>query len=147
MFEKSRQLLEEEGYLHYEISNYACPGFQGQHNCRYWQAKPYLGIGAGASGYLYGERYTNTCSVRDYINILSAGKLPLAQREHVGYREAMAEKMFLGLRLLEGVSMTDFEKQFGVKLKDVFGRSLVDDSPGGTLCRGSRVYYCGDKKY
>jgi oxygen-independent coproporphyrinogen-3 oxidase len=91
------------GYEHYEISNYARPGFRSRHNETYWRAAEYLGCGPGACGFLGGVRYANVKPVPRYSEALENGRLPIESSERLTPRQRLAERLFLGLRTSEGV--------------------------------------------
>ncbi|WP_241158425.1 radical SAM family heme chaperone HemW [Cohnella candidum] len=113
--EMYRHLMERlggAGYRHYEISNFARPGFESRHNTVYWRNEPYYGLGAGAHGYARGIRHVNIKGVQPYIDAAQV-KLPRLESHEVLPEEAMEDFMMVGLRLLEGVRSADFEVQFG----------------------------------
>ena len=106
-------------YNHYEISNFALLNFSSKHNLSYWNNAYYYGFGLGASGYIDGVRYTNTRSLTTYIG----GKY--RSEEHcLTKMETMENEMILGLRKLEGVSLSSFFTKYGVELEKVF--SITD---------------------
>lgn len=128
MFELADDLLCSAGYEHYEIANYARPGFRSQHNCGYWHRDGYLGLGAGAHSYLHdgesGTRFSNVADLEKYSQALNKGKLPRTDYIQLSCEDAMAEHMFLGLRMSDGIDFETFEKKFRIQLKDRFGREL-----------------------
>ncbi|WP_239617443.1 radical SAM family heme chaperone HemW [Cohnella mopanensis] len=124
MYEHLMERLGEAGYRHYEISNFARPGFESRHNTTYWHNEPYYGLGAGAHGYALGQRHMNIKGVQPYIDAANIG-LPRMERNVVSVQEAMGDFMMVGLRLQEGVTQLSFERQFdGAKLEEVFGEEL-----------------------
>lgn len=128
MFETADDLLGSQGYEHYEISNYARPAFRSRHNSGYWHRDGYLGLGAGAHSYLhdsnYGIRFSNVADLDEYTRALHESKLPRLDIMPLSREDAMAEHMFLGLRMSDGVDFEGFERAFGIQLKDVFGQEL-----------------------
>ena len=136
MYQLAGKLAEEAGYGHYEISNWALPGRECQHNLTYWRNKPYLGIGPGAHSYLNGYRFSNLRSPRRYAQLaaaLDAAKVRpvdlgeyglLDMIEAIDQRLEMAETMMLGLRLSEGVSQGAFLRRFGVGLVETYGPQI-----------------------
>jgi oxygen-independent coproporphyrinogen-3 oxidase len=124
MFERTSDLLRQAGYEHYEISNFALPGFRSRHNQVYWQRGSYLGFGAGAHSFLASPsaslRWQNPDSPEQYMLALAGGVLPAEELSAVTEREAMAETLFLGLRMLEGVDTEQFREEFGVTLQDAY---------------------------
>jgi oxygen-independent coproporphyrinogen-3 oxidase len=129
MFEEADELLTAHGYDHYEIANYARTGFRSRHNSGYWHRDGYLGLGAGAHSYLKGSesgtRFSNVADLDEYAHALSIGELPRCDVTVLSREDAMAEHMFLGLRMSDGVRFATFEKQYGMGLNEVFGRELA----------------------
>ncbi|ANY68577.1 coproporphyrinogen III oxidase [Paenibacillus sp. BIHB 4019] len=113
--------LKAGGYQHYEISNFARPGYESKHNSTYWRNEPYYGLGAGAHGYANRERHVNIKGVQPYIDATLA-RLPRLDTETISELEAMEDFMMVGLRLLDGIRTADFTRQFdGKMLESYFG--------------------------
>jgi oxygen-independent coproporphyrinogen-3 oxidase len=93
----------EAGFEHYEVSNYARPGHRSRHNQRYWRWEEYLAAGPGACGFLGAVRYGNVKPVERYAALVEAGQLPVASHEVLTPRQALAERLMLGLRTRDGV--------------------------------------------
>lgn len=124
MYEHLMERLGEAGYRHYEISNFARPGYESRHNTTYWRNEPYYGLGAGAHGYIKGQRHVNIKGVQPYIDAANKA-LPRLETNSVSLEEAMGDFMMVGLRLQEGVTQLDFSRQFdGAKLGELFGPAL-----------------------
>lgn len=121
MYEQARSDLEEAGFSQYEISNFARPGEESNHNLGYWRNLPYLGAGAGAHGFVSGIRYENRKSLSDYAKDLEANRLPVAGSRRISGCEAMEDAMILGLRTREGVAAELFRARYGRAPRDVFG--------------------------
>lgn len=121
MFEILIETMEKQGRRQYEISNFASPDFESLHNLIYWNNEEYLGIGAGAHGYINGKRYANIGPLQKYIETVKEGRRPLFQEHVVTEKEAMEEEMFLGLRKLDGVADAQFQQKFGVSLQSEYG--------------------------
>jgi len=115
--------LKEAGYEQYEISNFAKPGFASRHNTTYWLNESYYGLGAGAHGYVRGQRHINIKGVQPYIDAAQV-RFPRLETFAVDREEAMQDFMMVGLRLLRGVRNEDFARQFGESLEDVFAKPL-----------------------
>ncbi len=109
MYRETEQILAQAGYERYEISNYAKKGYACRHNLVYWQGGDYLGLGLGSSSYMDGVRFHNTTDFNTYVN---QGAY-VEDREELSVQAKMEEFMFLGLRVMAGVSGTEFEKRFG----------------------------------
>lgn len=129
MFLAADELLTSAGYGHYEIANYALPGFRSRHNGGYWRRDGYLGLGAGAHSLLrggHGIRFANTSDVDEYAAAIRRGRLPRRDRVELEREDVLAEFMFLGLRLADGVSFQEFRSEFGMDLAERFGRQLEE---------------------
>lgn len=121
MFILLMDMLKENGYAHYEISNFAKPGYESRHNSTYWRNEPYYGLGAGAHGYVNRMRHVNLKGITPYIEA-AAQKLPRLESALVPEAEAMEDLMMVGLRLLAGVPASRFSNQFaGQTLEEKFG--------------------------
>ena len=121
MYHMAKDYLAEQGYTHYEISNWARPGHECVHNKVYWQLENYIGLGLGAHGLINNERYFNETNIQKYIAAqgdLNKIRLP---ESYLTKEMEMEEYMFLGLRLLEGISISEFEKRFNKGIWDTYG--------------------------
>jgi putative oxygen-independent coproporphyrinogen III oxidase len=103
MFELACEVLGDAGYHHYEVSNWAKPGFECRHNLGYWERRPYLGLGAGAHSYRDDRRWWNVRPPEEYLSLVESGELPIGGEERLEPRDAYLEEVFLRLRILEGV--------------------------------------------
>lgn len=115
MYQLAGQVLQASGYEHYEISNYARPGYQCEHNRVYWQNRPYYGFGMGATSYTQTQRFTRPRNRQVYFQwveqlIESAGVI---QSPCTTPNEILLETLMLGLRLAEGLDVKTLERQFG----------------------------------
>lgn len=129
MYRETEQILAQAGYERYEISNYAKKGYACRHNLVYWQGGDYLGLGLGSSSYMDGVRFHNTTDLNTYVNQC----VYVEDREELSVQAKMEEFMFLGLRVMAGVSGTEFEKRFGKTMEDVYGDVLRKHEEGGLL--------------
>lgn len=130
MYEKTGELLQEAGFLRYEISNYARPGFECRHNCGYWQRYDYAGFGIGAASLIDNKRFSNGEGIWEYIQN-PMGCRGTIQELTIG--EQMEEFMFLGLRMATGVSPALFEQTFGASLWQVYGEVIRKNIKDGLL--------------
>jgi len=121
MYDLVRKRLVEEDFTHYEVSNFARSGGQSRHNLVYWHNEPYLAAGAGAHGYLAGQRYENVRSLAAYHDAIRRSVRPVQASRQVTAAEAMEDTMMLGLRLAEGVSRARFLELHNVSMTEVFG--------------------------
>ena len=124
MYQEAREQLGGAGYDHYEISNFARPGYQCRHNLSYWHNLPYFGVGAAAASYWQDCRWQNHSSLEQYSAALAAGELPVAERETLSLRLQMAETMFMGLRLLAGINLATFLERFGTDARVIYAAEL-----------------------
>ena len=129
MYRETEQILAQAGYERYEISNYAKKGYACRHNLVYWQGGDYLGLGLGSSSYMDGVRFHNITDLNTYVN---QGAY-VEDREELSVQAKMEEFMFLGLRVMAGVSGTEFEKRFGKTMEDVYGDVLRKHEEEGLL--------------
>ncbi len=135
-YDSARHVLTAAGYEHYEISNFAKPGFASEHNRKYWRREPYLGFGAGAHSFSSLERWANAHDSAAYVQSIAAGKVPIEQLETISSSQALEEELFLGLRQLAGVDLDRLQESYDISLKDRF-TSL--ESAGLIECSGSVV--------
>ncbi len=146
MYEFADQRLADAGYVQYEISNWARPAADGQplacrHNLQYWRNQPYVGLGAGAHGFVAGHRTANVLAPAAYIQRMKAskaGEFPrtpaTATAERVDAPREMGETMMMGLRLVrEGVSPAGFARRFGAALENVYGPQITQLKQRGLL--------------
>lgn len=115
MYRLAQQLLTTSGYEHYEISNYARPGYQSRHNRVYWENQPYYGFGMGAASYVDGRRFTRPRTRRDYgqwVQRLSQAQ-GLIDCPVTPPAEAVLDTLMLGLRLADGLSLSQLAQQYG----------------------------------
>lgn len=124
MYKITNDILSEAGYLRYEISNYAKPGFACRHNCTYWERGSYAGFGIGAASLVEQVRFSNTRNLKDYLGkyLKNATVAIKENRQELSVEEQMEEFMFLGLRMMRGVSAGKFS--------DLFGRTIDQVYPG-----------------
>ncbi|MDO4326821.1 MAG: radical SAM family heme chaperone HemW [bacterium] len=142
MYERTGRILEEYGFSRYEISNYAKVGKECRHNLGYWTGVEYLGFGLGASSYYNGYRFANTEKMALYMRADMAKEDALSavrgEMHFVTEKEAMEEFMFLGLRLMAGVSLDGFEERFGRPMEAVYGEILKKFCGMGLLEKGKQ---------
>ena len=125
-----RKILKENGFIQYEVSNFARTGAESLHNKVYWHLENYIGCGSGACGSVYGEvseRWTNTCSIKNYENFWldfnPESEIPesIRQVEKIDLQTQEFEWIMMGFRLLEGVCSEEFKKRFGKSLEERIG--------------------------
>jgi oxygen-independent coproporphyrinogen-3 oxidase len=119
-YDLARSVLSAAGYEHYEISNFAEPGFASEHNRKYWRRAPYLGFGAGAHSFSGIQRWANAHDAAGYVQSIASGKIPVEQWEVISRSQALEEELFLGLRQLAGIDLDRLQKCYGVLISDRF---------------------------
>lgn len=133
MYEYADELLRSAGYVNYEISNWALPGYHSRHNLTYWQNLPYIGMGAGAYSSFAGRRFSNVLDPTEYVKILKAGRIPEAESELVSGEQAMSETAFLALRTAMGLHLPTFEQRFAQPFSEFVGNRLHIVEEAGLL--------------
>lgn len=144
MYDLARETLVQNGYRHYEISNYAKPGYESKHNLKYWKDKEYIGFGVSAYSYFEGARFGNTKSLADYI---SEPKVKI-NREVISKKDEAYEYAMLALRLSDGISLHEYKEKFGesflsgreekIRRFSEFGLLLLTDEK---LCLSEKGFY------
>ncbi len=122
------ETMSEAGYRHYEISNFARPGFECRHNLRYWRRQENLAIGAGAHGFRetgWGERWAVPDDLVLYAEKLAAGDDPAERIESFDQASAMFETLYLGLRTDEGVNQEQFRTRFDVTIAEAYPQAIA----------------------
>ena len=115
----------------YEISNYAKPGRESVHNCGYWMRREYVGFGLGASSQLKQLRYKNTECLEDYLKgDFSKKELLVLTKDN-----QIEETMYLGLRMMEGIDLLNFEKTFGVSAEIIYKKELTQLIKQELICK------------
>lgn len=129
LYRLAEKTLTKTGYIRYEISNYAKPGFECKHNLVYWEVKPYLGLGPGAVSRIGRFRWENPCNFDLYImSILKKRILPLKIVETLNDLEFAKEYIFMGLRLAKGIDLNLLYERWGFKIKEEILNFLVKKS-------------------
>lgn len=149
LYELTGEMLARYGYERYEISNYARPGYECVHNKVYWRRGDYVGFGLGAASMVEEVRWNNARSLKEYRDILrtKSSDRPASRTafsENVTYlteKEQMEEFMFLGLRLMKGVSERDFAEKFKVSVQSVYG-DVIKELLGNRLLIQDQEDHC-----
>lgn len=119
-YDLARAALGATGYEHYEISNFAKPGFASRHNRKYWRREPYLGFGAGAHSFSGMQRWANAHDSVCYLQSIAGGRTPVEQLELISAAQALEEELFLGLRQLAGIDLDRLRASYGISVEDRF---------------------------
>ncbi len=135
MYDRCVKMLADAGYERYEISNFAKPNCKSQHNIKYWECNDFAGFGAAAYSCMEGVRYSNICGLHEYISaIKDVGAAPDTAYTLTEF-DQMSEFVFLGLRMCDGISQTEFEERFQKNLDEVFGGTICKHLMNGHLIR------------
>lgn len=145
MYEILKSKMNENGLVQYEISNFAKPGFESNHNLTYWNNDYYYGFGAGASGYLPGKRTQNIRPLPAYIKQAMVDGNPVLKVESIGLKERIEEELFLGLRKLSGVSKKQFKAKFGFSHEKLYEQKIKALVQKGWLVDGEETIYLTDQ--
>lgn len=117
MYHETKRFLRECGYERYEISNYAKPGRECRHNIGYWTGVPYLGLGLGASSYMNGSRFAVSSDMQQYLEEKPG---TFTDVERLTKKDMEEEFFYVGLRMTAGVSLSEFERRFGMSAEEVY---------------------------
>ena len=163
MYEITKKLLSAHGYDRYEVSNYARSGYECRHNMVYWTGGEYIGFGIGASSYFQGKRFNNITDIQQYIQLMeeTSGKFVEMDNMDLLYNETtrklrenvtpiyidsrMEEFMFLGLRMMCGISRIDFDERFKKDIYEVYGPVLNKYIDQGLLATYEDRIYLTDQ--
>ncbi|MBQ2053749.1 MAG: radical SAM family heme chaperone HemW [Eubacterium sp.] len=163
MYYMTKKVLKAAGYNRYEISNYSKPGFESRHNMVYWTGGQYIGLGIGAASYFKGERFNNIKNLDNYIEICEDIREELTKdtdrirlydsatailRENVQtifLESRIEEYMFLGLRMMRGVSRKDFSEKFNRDVFELYGDTINKYVDQGYMFADENVVRLTDK--
>lgn len=133
IYEETEMILQKYGYDRYEISNYAKPGYACRHNEGYWRRVNYLGVGLGASSLIENQRFRNFSTYDAYMGAIQNQKLFHEEVESLSVTDEMEEFMFLGLRMMSGISREEFQKKFGKKIETVYEKQIQQLKKNGLI--------------
>jgi len=125
--------LTGAGMAHYEISNFARPGFESSHNTGYWDQRNCIALGMSAAGYADGTRYRNLRGFDEYCAAIEAGRSPRAEEERLDLAGRIGEAAMLALRTSRGVRDADFRDRFGVDTRAIFDTPIKECREAGLL--------------
>lgn len=131
MFKITIDFLESEGFVQYEISNFAREQSgkialkMSRHNIKYWSFVPYMGFGPGAHSFIEQVRYWNHRSLKKYIRDLDMNRFPVEEKEILNKKQQITEAVYLGLRQTAGICIDDFNEKFGVEFRSIFEKVIT----------------------
>lgn len=124
MEDLTAELLDKNGFVRYEISNYARPGFECRHNITYWNNGSYVGLGAGAVSCLGGLRVKNVADPAEFSRLVALNKQPFSEAECLPVEDRFRETVIMGLRMLAGISEKRLQARFGITFREYYGKTL-----------------------
>lgn len=145
MYYRAKQILKHNGYIHYEISNFAQSNFESKHNLAYWQQKEYISFGLGAHSYINKMRFHNTYDFDKYIECSKNKKDITEDIETNDILDEYAEFMFLGLRLIKGISKAEFKLKFNKDIEQIYKNQLDECKNYGLLEEDDNNIYLTNK--
>lgn len=125
MYSITKNILKEHGYHQYEISNYAKVGRECYHNKVYWRNEDYLGIGSASTSFIDGKRIKNIENVKAYIDKINSEEDVIEDITINTLDDSMEEFVFMGLRMIEGINVNEFNKRFGVNIESIY-KDVID---------------------
>lgn len=137
MYEEAMSRLEAAGLRQYEISNVARPGRESRHNLKYWHDTGWLAFGCGAHGSRGGRRWRHVADTQAYVDRVAAGADPVADARVLDAETRLAEALFMGLRLVEGIDLDSYRVRFGQDVWTRYGEALAPAVEAGLLLRES----------
>ena len=142
MYILAGEITAENGYNHYEISNYAIEGYESRHNSNYWKCGEYYGFGLAAHGYINNVRYSNTSSLSEYLNNPTLHEYGKFLTE----KEKLEEKIFLGFRLKTGVNVEEINSTFNIDFEKKYSKTLDKYLKSGHIEKTPNRYCLSDNK-
>lgn len=122
MYKFATEYLKSNGYNQYEISNFARENKECKHNIVYWTMKDYIGCGLNSSSYINNKRIENIDNINKYNHAVNIGKKPIKHTHYNSIKDNMEEFMFMGLRMIKGISKSEFNKKFNTNIYDIYGK-------------------------
>lgn len=145
MFSKAKSLLEDNGLLRYEISNFAKPHKESRHNLVYWSNEEYLGLGSAAHSYLDRVRFANISDIGTYIFSINNKGNAQCESEFIGVAIERFETVMLSLRLVKGIDKNKFYERFGSEIRTFYGKTIDSLIDLGLLSENETEIYCTEK--
>ncbi len=141
MAEWTAEYLYKHGYGHYEISNYAKPGYECRHNLAYWDGRDYIGLGPGAVSCSNAVRKQNVADVKRYTSLLRSGQSPYdhSETEQLTRNQQISEYVMLKLRTAAGIDLEEFEQRFNDSFQDIYGHILANYMDRNVLIMEART--------
>ena len=145
MYHEVVDTLIQNGYNHYEISNFSLPNYECNHNLVYWNIKPYLGVGLSSHSNIEKTRFWNTTDINKYIEELNKIKLPVEGEEIINFDTEIDEFCILGLRKIMGIDKREFKNRFGIEIENIY-KDIINKHISNGLINNTRDYIYLTKK-
>jgi len=133
MYKQLCQTLSAAGFMQYEISNFAAPGFSCRHNIRYWRNLPVIGLGPAAAGWYRGQRTANVADIGACVERITQNQFACETDEQPGARQMASEMAVLGLRMTDGIDLAAFQNATGKNPKHLFANAISEHCKNGLL--------------
>ncbi|HEX37245.1 MAG TPA: radical SAM family heme chaperone HemW [Candidatus Cloacimonetes bacterium] len=124
MYYMMKSIMEKNGFIHYEISNFCLPGYLSRHNDSYWLGNEYIGLGAAAHSFIDMERIEKLTDASCYISKINNNQSVIKSKKCISFREYISDCIFLGLRRLEGIDLTHFKKKHGFNILNEYKHEM-----------------------
>lgn len=147
MYDYTKKYLQKNGYIRYEVSNFALHGYESQHNLKYWTNCEYLGLGLNASSYVNHTRWRNTDNFDEYIKTSGNGQLKRYEMEVVDTNSQIEECIMLSLRTSKGLDLTNFFNRFNVNLLQTKSKQIDALSKDGLVAIKDNCLACTDRGF
>ncbi|WP_294373106.1 radical SAM family heme chaperone HemW [uncultured Clostridium sp.] len=145
MYVYTKEFLKKHGYHQYEISNYSKDNKECFHNKVYWKCNEYLGLGVSASSFVDEKRFKNIDDIEDYIDRIQNNK-DVVEEIHVNdLKDDMEEFMFMGLRLMEGIEISEFKRRFNKEIFEIYYEAIKNNVKKGLLINDSERLYLSER--
>ena len=129
----TKDILKANGYHQYEISNFALKGKECKHNKVYWSLEDYIGVGLASSSYINGHRVVNISNISNYIHNIKIGESIISEKYKNSIKDEMEEFVFMGLRMVSGISLLKFHQKFGVDIYSIYKKIIEKNIKDGLL--------------
>ena len=147
MYDYTKKYLQKNGYVRYEVSNFALPKYESQHNLKYWTNCEYLGLGLNASSYVNCTRWRNTDNFDEYVKTSDSCQLKQYELEVVDTDSQMEECIMLSLRTCKGIDLTNFFNRFNVNLLQSKSTQIDNLKKDGLVVIKDNCLVCTDRGF
>lgn len=124
MYYEMKKILEKNGFIQYEISNFSQKNFEAKHNLNYWKCGEYFGFGPSAHSFFEMKRWNNFSNLKKYFNSFKDAKLPIEKSKKISQREFISDKIVLGLRLNNGISIAELKEKYDFDTEKEYENTL-----------------------